>query len=552
MLSLNLVAVLATTLSVTAAETPPVFTDLGFEQAVERARTEKRVVILDAMTSWCGPCKQMDATTWVDPRVERWVAEHGLAIQLDMDEHEALKDKLDITAFPTIVLLRDGNEFDRVVGFRNADELLTWFGASSEGKTAKDLALEKLAAARRISARDEAWKTRSHLVADLMWFGLDAEALVEFEWLWRHIGDVAPEQRWQTRWSRHRYAMRELADRHAPARPKFGELRALIQPSVDDGSADTRTIRDWIELNYVLNEERKTGEWADGQGRSRAGVIRLQSLQWRLFDLLIQQDRWRTAGLSLGDVVAEVRQKRADITAYDRVAEAGSKRSMPAIPMGGMQPAKRVDPRQADEESAEKKPETLPAIPLGGMKPAKRTEPSDDDAPKEPEKDESDKPKTLPAIPLGGMQPAKKTADEDAQDEKSEEPKTMPAIPLGGMRPAKKADGDGGSMMPAIPMGSPSSAAAKTREGSGMTVEEEVRWRLSEQFRWQASDRYGALLAADRAQEADAVARILLTELNDARSRARLVETTIRAGQLESARTQVLRWLEEISQDTSL
>ena len=67
----------------------------------------------------------------------------------------------------------------------------------------------------------------------------------------------------------------------------------------------------------------------------------------------------------------------------------------------------------------------------------------------------------------------------------------------------------------------------------------------------QASDRYGALLAAGRAQEAEGVAELLLEELNDSRSRARLVETAFRAGKIEEYRERHLQWLQEITLGTA-
>ena len=45
---------------------PAVFQDLDFATALARSSAENKLLIVDAMTSWCGPCKAMDKTTWVD------------------------------------------------------------------------------------------------------------------------------------------------------------------------------------------------------------------------------------------------------------------------------------------------------------------------------------------------------------------------------------------------------------------------------------------------------------------------------------------------------
>jgi len=60
---LTFVAILALTLialtSAKKAETPAV-NWLTFEQAVEKAKTEKRPIFIDVYTDWCGWCKVMD------------------------------------------------------------------------------------------------------------------------------------------------------------------------------------------------------------------------------------------------------------------------------------------------------------------------------------------------------------------------------------------------------------------------------------------------------------------------------------------------------------
>ncbi len=482
-----------------ASEVPPLFVDLSFEAAMERADAEGRVLLLDAMTSWCAPCKQMDATTWIDPRLEAWAETQAVAIQLDMDEHEALKKQLEISAFPTIIMFRGGKEFDRVVGSRTADEMLEWIGAASEGKRASDVALERLRALRSVENPEESWNGRSALVADLMWFQMNDEALVEFEWLWRNLSQQASERQLNAHWSRHKYAMRDLASRHPASVPVFARLKSEISAQVADDTANSRVLRDWIELNYVLGEEQATATWADRMVQNEAGLAKVRSLRWRLFDLLIEQNHWRTAGQSLGDVVTEVRDMRAGIGAYDSIPAEGTKKDAP---------------------------KSIPAIPMMG----------------------SPRPASAPVEePAETKEPKANAEDADATEDK---PKSMPMIPMSGMRPATKKNPTEGAesaqeAMPAIPMGGAPAPASKN-------VAAEVRWRLSEQFRRQASERYGALLAAGRSEEAKSVADILLEELNGPRTRAQLVRTALRAGMIEAAKSRHLEWLEQITLDTSL
>jgi len=468
---------------------PPVFQDLGYEAGLEAASAKGGLMILDAMTSWCGPCKQMDRTTWIDPRLVEWIDANAVAIQLDMDEHEALKTSLEIKAFPTIVLFKGGTEFDRVVGLRSADEMLAWLGASVEGKRAKDTVLERVAALRASEDPASTWGERAKLVDDLKWFGEYEAALQEHLWLWSNLpGDEAHLRnlRQRYRWSTQRYSMRDIAGEHPPARAAFQKLRDELTADVLAGTATDDHLRDWIELNFVVAEEERTVRWANGIAVAGTEIARLRQLESRLFDLLITHDSWRTAGLTLRDPVERTRRQRDDLGAYDVDPPAdGRARSVPAIPIGGMRPARKIEPEGAVEEA-------------GAAKPTEAAAPTQD----APKAGDAVQPKTLPAIPMnaGGQ----------------ERKKAMPMIPMG-MAPAVDVEED---------------TATK------------VRRLLTEQFRAQASERYGALLAAERDQEARGVADLLLGELDDTRARAALLSTALRAQAMQRASGIHQEWLD--------
>src|SRR5687768_8124176 len=97
---------------------PAAFTGLAFDAAIERSRARKSILIVDAMATWCGPCRQMDATTWSDSTViARLTGEStSFAIQLDVDEDEAIAARLEVRAMPTLIAFASGVEHDRLVG----------------------------------------------------------------------------------------------------------------------------------------------------------------------------------------------------------------------------------------------------------------------------------------------------------------------------------------------------------------------------------------------------------------------------------------------------
>ena len=75
-------------------------------------------VMLDVSTRWCGPCRALV------PILEQLAAETNTrVVTLDASAHPDLAARLRVTAFPTVILFREGREVARRVGLTTLKRL---------------------------------------------------------------------------------------------------------------------------------------------------------------------------------------------------------------------------------------------------------------------------------------------------------------------------------------------------------------------------------------------------------------------------------------------
>ena len=81
-----------------------------------------RPFLLDVYADWCGPCKMMA------PVIEALSDSYQGKIQfgkLNIDENPEIAEKYRIISIPTLLLFKNGELFDTIVGLTSAPELRT-------------------------------------------------------------------------------------------------------------------------------------------------------------------------------------------------------------------------------------------------------------------------------------------------------------------------------------------------------------------------------------------------------------------------------------------
>lgn len=71
-----------------------------------------RVVLIDFYADWCMPCKELS------PKIEKIANENPdlKVVKINVDESEDLANEYFVNSIPTVVVIQNGIEIDRVVG----------------------------------------------------------------------------------------------------------------------------------------------------------------------------------------------------------------------------------------------------------------------------------------------------------------------------------------------------------------------------------------------------------------------------------------------------
>ena len=69
---------------------------MSFEDAVAKSQKEPRKIFIDIYTDWCGWCKRMDATTFQDSVIVKYMGEKFYAVKLNAETRDTIHffDKL--------------------------------------------------------------------------------------------------------------------------------------------------------------------------------------------------------------------------------------------------------------------------------------------------------------------------------------------------------------------------------------------------------------------------------------------------------------------------
>lgn len=83
------------------------FVEADWAKAVAEAKKQKKMIFIDAYTSWCGPCRMLKQNTFTDKAAGDYFNKHFINIALDMEKGDgiAFAQKYQVAAYPTLFIM---------------------------------------------------------------------------------------------------------------------------------------------------------------------------------------------------------------------------------------------------------------------------------------------------------------------------------------------------------------------------------------------------------------------------------------------------------------
>lgn len=118
----------------------------NFDKGLEASKKENKKVIIDVYTDWCSWCKKMDASTYKDSEVAKYIAENFIAVKLNAESssnvnfmggsytEQQLAQGFGVTGFPSTIFFDEKQQPITVVpGYLDGKQFLNILKFINEG-----------------------------------------------------------------------------------------------------------------------------------------------------------------------------------------------------------------------------------------------------------------------------------------------------------------------------------------------------------------------------------------------------------------------------------
>ncbi|WP_233556888.1 thioredoxin domain-containing protein [Odoribacter sp. AF15-53] len=154
----------------------------SYEEALRKAKEEKKDLFVDFYADWCGPCKAMATRIFTLPEVGDYFNAHFVCVQVNVEakENGEVVKKYDVKALPTMVFVsREGKEMRRVQGAMEAAGLL------KEAKIARGEELSFVQMYEKFKKKKNNLELQQQLLLDAPFFLPTQEGYERQKWMTR-------------------------------------------------------------------------------------------------------------------------------------------------------------------------------------------------------------------------------------------------------------------------------------------------------------------------------------------------------------------------------
>ena len=106
------------------------FTHITLAEAKAQAIKNEQYIFIDAYTSWCGPCKQMAATSFKSEKVGALFNKKFINLKIDVEKDAdgpQLARSYNVRAYPTLLIIdSEGKLIKSILGFQSEDRLIAF------------------------------------------------------------------------------------------------------------------------------------------------------------------------------------------------------------------------------------------------------------------------------------------------------------------------------------------------------------------------------------------------------------------------------------------
>jgi thiol-disulfide isomerase/thioredoxin len=104
------------------------FQKSSYDEAIKEAKKSGKLIFIDAYTEWCGPCKKMAATSFMDPEVASLFNSKFINLKVEMEKSTdgpMIAQKYSVRAYPSLLFINgEGKVVKYAVGYQTAEQLI--------------------------------------------------------------------------------------------------------------------------------------------------------------------------------------------------------------------------------------------------------------------------------------------------------------------------------------------------------------------------------------------------------------------------------------------